>query len=55
MKYMTTISMSISVVLWSILVLNHMYRGLNWMPLALVWVFMLFCLWAIYRIDNSKW
>lgn len=54
MKYLMTISMSVVLVLWSILMFNHMCRGLNWYPLALVWVFWMFCLWATYRIDSSK-
>ena len=54
MKNMMSISMGIAVLLWSILLFNHMCRGLFWYPLAVIWVFMLFCLWATYRIDNSK-
>ena len=55
MKYMMTISISVSVVLWSILMLNHMCRGLKWMPLGVVWVLLVFCAWSTYRIDSSKW
>ena len=55
MKYMMTISMSVALVLWSIIMFNHMYRGLNWMPLFLIWIFMIICVCVTYRTDNSKW
>ena len=53
MKYIMSISISIALVLWSVLVVNHMCRGLDWMPLAVVWILLVFCAWSTYRLDSS--
>ena len=54
MKYMMSISISVVLVLWSVLVVNHMCRGLDWMPLAVVWILLVFCTWSTYRLDSSQ-
>ena len=54
MKYIMSISISVALVLWSVLVVGHMSRGLDWMPLGVVWILLVFCAWSTYRLDSSK-
>ena len=54
MKYIMSISICVALVLWSVLVVNHMCRGLDWMPLAVVWILLVFCAWSTYRLDSSQ-
>ena len=54
MKYIMSISISVALVLWSVSVVGHMSRGLDWMPLGVVWILLVFCAWSTYRLDSSK-
>ena len=54
MKYIMSISISVALVLWSVLVVGHISRGFDWMPLAVVWILLVFCAWSTYRLDSSK-
>ena len=50
MKYLTLLS----VVLWSILTLNHYCRDLLWQPLAVILVMLIIVHTVVTRLDNSK-